>query len=247
MFKLGNTSVTIKDFAQYVATAQGFYQRVVPFSSMLREMYKDFEMSKILDFEKSRLEEEYPDFRYLVQEYHDGILLFNLMEEKIWTAAAKDTIGLENYYNSHKDTYKWGERLNALVVTSPDQNLLKEAYKLANDYYAGKLSKKDILSKVCKDSLKTCLNVTDTLFEKGDNLILDSIGWSLGVSQIVNKDGKYGFFVKKSLKAPEVKAFADVKGVCIADYQVELENKYLSDLRKKYTIVVNNELLKSLK
>ncbi len=246
LFKLANKSYSVKDFADYIVLVQ-HARKAIPYKMLIDEVYKEYVNNKILEFEKSRLEEKYPDFRYLVQEYHDGILLFNLMEDKIWTQAAKDSIGLEKYYQEHKEQYKWGERVRALVVTSTNKSLTDEAYKLAEDYKLGKIKAKDILAKVCKgDSAKSCINVMDSLFEKGDNIILDSIGWNVGISKIILKDGKFGFFVKKALVAPEQKSMQEVKGICIADYQAYLEKLYLAELHKKYKVVINEKLLNSI-
>lgn len=243
LFKLGNNSYSVKDLADYIS--QSYHSRkVISMKLVVDKTYNDFVNNKIMEFEKGQLEQKYPDFKFLVQEYHDGILLFNLMEEKIWNQAAKDTVGLDKFYQEHKEQYKWGERLKALVVTSSKKAFIDDAYKLADDYNAGKINAKDILAKVCKyDSTKAYLNITDTLFEKGDNLILDSIGWKPGISPIIIKDGKFGFFIKKSTVAPEQKKFEEVKGVCIADYQAYLEKLYLAELRKKYKVVVNEKLL----
>jgi peptidyl-prolyl cis-trans isomerase SurA len=246
LFNLKEKSYSVRDFAGYMVVSS-HYRRQNPLQVLVHLDYKEYVLDKVIEFENDRLEQKYPEFRYLVQEYHDGILLFNLMEEKIWAQAAKDTIGLEKYFNEHKDIYKWGERVEALVVTSPDKKLVDEAYKYAEDYYAGKMKSKDILDKVCKeDSTKSCLNITESLFEKGDNTILDSIGWSLGISKQVFRDGKYGFFIKKGTKAPAQKTLQDSKGVCIADYQQLLEQQFLTEMRKKYKIVVNEKLLESL-
>jgi len=246
LFNLKNTSFSVKDFADFLAKTQRA-TKPMPYSIILDNIYKEFVYNKIIDFENSRLEQLYPEFKYLIQEYHDGILLFNLMEDKIWTKAAKDSIGLEKFYQENKEQYKWGERLRALVVTSPNKQLVDEAYKMAEDYNSGKLKVQDILNKICKhDSLKSCISITDTLFEKGDNTILDSIGWKPGISSIVLKDGKFGFFVKKSTVAPELKKLQDVKGVCIADYQAYLEKLYLAELHKKYKIVVNEKILEKI-
>ena len=246
LFTLPTKSFSVRDFAGYMV-ATSTYKKYIPFQGLTNWMYKEYVMKKILDFQNGRLEQLYPEFRYLIQEYHDGILLFNLMDQKIWSQAAKDSVGLEKYYNGHKDTYKWGERVEALVVTSPDKKLVDDAYKFAADYYAGKIKSKEILEKVCKgDSAKPCLNVTESLFEKGDNSILDSIGWNTGISQEVFREGKYGFFVKKGTKPAAQKTLQDSKGVCIADYQQLLEQQFLTEMRKKYKIVVNDKLLDTI-
>jgi peptidyl-prolyl cis-trans isomerase SurA len=246
LFTLQTKPYSVRDFAEYMVSK---YNSKKPISAqvLVNQMYKNFVFDKVTEFENGRLEQKYPEFRYLVQEYHDGILLFNLMEQKIWSQAAKDSVGLEKYYNDHKDTYKWGDRVEALMVTSPDKKLVDEAYKYAADYFAGKIKPKEILKNVCKgDTSKPCLNITESLFEKGDNSILDSIGWNPGVSQQIYRDGKYGFIVKKGTKAPAQKTLQDAKGVCIADFQQLLEQQFLTEMRKKYKIVVNEKLLESI-
>jgi peptidyl-prolyl cis-trans isomerase SurA len=247
LFKLEKNEITLKDFADYIAVSHKF-RKPIPFDYFLYNQYQDFVIDKVREFQDSRLADLYPEFKYLVQEYHDGILLFNLMDKKVWSEAAKDTVGLEKYYNDHKDTYKWGERVNALVITSTDKDKIDQAYKFANDYLKGTIKSKDILIKVCNgDTIKPCINITETAFEKGDNTLLDSIGWNTGVSSIISNAGKYGFFVKKDKLAPEQKQFKDVKGTCIADYQGYLEQKFLDELHKKYKVEINEKVLNSLK
>jgi peptidyl-prolyl cis-trans isomerase SurA len=246
LFTLPTKSYTVQDFANYLV-AKSRFRKPIAFEVLLEIMYKDFVISSIIDFENSRLESIYPDFRYLVQEYHDGILLFNLMEQKIWNKAANDSVGLQKFFNDNKDGYKWGERVDALVVTSPNKSAVDEAYKMAPAYQAGSIKSRDIIIKVCKgDTTNPCINVTEALFEKGDNNILDSIGWSVGISELVNRDGKYGFFVKKGLIGPAPKTFQETRGICIADYQQYLEQLYLKELRKKYEVVVNEKVLAGL-
>jgi peptidyl-prolyl cis-trans isomerase SurA len=246
LFTLGNKQCTMTDFADFVGKTQTA-RKAISYKTLLNQFYKEYVNNKIVEFESDRLDQKYPEFRYLIQEYHDGILLFNLMEDKIWTKAARDSVGLEKFYQDHKEQYNWGDRVRALVVTSPKKPDIDEAYKMAEDYNSGKIKANDILNKVCKnDSTKKCISVTDTLFEKGDNLILDSIGWTAGISKIIIKDSKFGFFVKKEMVPPTQKSLQDVKGMCIADYQAYLEKIYLEELHKKYKIVVNEKLLNSL-
>lgn len=243
---IGNNNHTIKDFADYLVKNNKF-RKPIDLEVYVNFYYKDWIKSLVTAYENSRLEEKYPDFKFLVQEYHDGILLFNLMEQKIWNEAAKDTIGVAKYYNDHKDLYKWSERIEALVVTSPDKNKVDSAYLYANDFKEGKISPDAIWKKLCPDTTQACFNCQFTKFEKGDNSILDSLGWTPGITPIVFKDGKYGFFVKKGTIPGGPKSIEDAKGTCIADYQQYLETNYLSDLRKKYKIEVNQQVLESIK
>jgi peptidyl-prolyl cis-trans isomerase SurA len=85
---------------------------------------------EITALENSKLEEKYPDFRYLFQEYHDGILLFNISEEKIWNFAAQDSVGLEELLQKeHGNKYLWEERFKGQIVTCRDEETREEADK----------------------------------------------------------------------------------------------------------------------
>ncbi len=68
---------------------------------------------QINSYENSILEKKYPDFRYLMNEFHNGILLFDISSEKVWNKVQQDTVGLLNYYNSHRDDFRQEKSTNA--------------------------------------------------------------------------------------------------------------------------------------
>jgi peptidyl-prolyl cis-trans isomerase SurA len=245
LFKLGSTSYTFKDFTAYLATCK--YKKPSTIEMGTERYLKSYVDKKAIAYYDSKLEDKFPDLRYLLQEYHDGILLFNLMEQKIWTQAAKDTIGLEKYYNEHKDVYKWGDRVEALVVSSKVREIVDKAYKMAPDFNTGKIKADKIWKSICSDTTEACFNCQVTTFEKQDNRIIDSLGWEPGITPIVFIEGKYGFFVKKGTQPARPKTYEEAKGTVIADYQQLLEKNYLDDLRKKYKVVVDEKVLESMK
>jgi peptidyl-prolyl cis-trans isomerase SurA len=154
---------------------------------------------------------------------------------------------LDKYYAEHKDVYKWGERVEALVVSSKEKDKVEAAYKFAQDFSTGKIKPDMIWKKVCNDTTEACFNCQVTLFEKQDNHIIDSLGWEPGITPIVFGEGKYGFFVKKGIQPARPKTYDEAKGTVIADYQVLLEKNYLDELKKKYKVVVDEKVLESLK
>jgi peptidyl-prolyl cis-trans isomerase SurA len=245
LFTVGDKTYYIKDFAEYLSKQR--FKKPQNIEMSIKYFYGEYVNDIVLNFENSRLEAKYPDLKFLLQEYHDGILLFNLMEQKIWSQAGKDTIGLLKYYNDHKDTYVWGERIEALVVSSKEKEQADQAYKFANDFNEGKISADKIWKSICKDTTEACFNCQFSLFEKGDNLILDSLGWEKGITPIVFRESKYGFFVKKGKVPAKAKTLDEARGNCIADYQMYLEKQYLDELRKKYSVVVDEKVLESIK
>jgi peptidyl-prolyl cis-trans isomerase SurA len=97
---------------------------------------------EITALEDAKLESKYPEFRDLMQEYHDGILLFNISEEKIWNYAATDTAGLEKFYKKNKGKYSWEERFKGCVVTCDSEETREEA----DQYFAAGMNNDEILS-----------------------------------------------------------------------------------------------------
>ena len=83
-----------------------------------------------MQYQEDHLEFENKDFANIVAEYRDGLLLFDFMDSTIWNASKTDTTEIENYYKTHKDAYVWPDRIDAVVASSTDQNILKSVAKL---------------------------------------------------------------------------------------------------------------------
>ncbi len=244
LFTIGNKTYSVYDYAKYMAKYR--FKRPATVEMSINHFYNQYLQKTITDYINSQLENDYPEFRFLLQEYHDGILLFNLMEQKVWMKAARDSVGLLKFYNDHKERFVWKDRIEALVVTSKDKEQVDKAYSFANDFYNNKIAADKIWKSICSDTTEACFNCQVMLFEKGDNQILDSIGWDMGISPIVFKDGKYGFFVKKRIEPGRPKTYEEAKGSVIADYQEFLEKQYITELRKKYPVTVDQKVLASL-
>jgi peptidyl-prolyl cis-trans isomerase SurA len=163
LFTLANKAYTVKDFYDYVKANQKAKTGMSP-STIQRANFKAYSEKAIMDYEEARLSEKYEDYRMLYKEYRDGILLFSLMDEKVWTKAVNDTAGLRAYYEQNKASYQWKKRNDAVVFNAVDEPTLKKAVKTLKNsnvyavpdptfdtlsYAAGKLSlEKDMQSTV---------------------------------------------------------------------------------------------------
>ena len=124
LFAIGNKQYTQADFAKYLASTQ----RIGPksdISAFVHEQFKDYTNQEIYKYADSQLEVEKPDFKALINEYHDGILLFDLTDKKVWSKAVKDTAGLQQFYEKNKNNYLWEERLDASIMIIKDKSILK--------------------------------------------------------------------------------------------------------------------------
>lgn len=136
LFVVGTTNYTLDNFAAYLEEGNKLPapEKALPF---LREEYQNFVAQKIIDNEKTLLSKKYPEYRFLLQEYYDGILLFKIMEQKVWAKALADQEGLMNFYEENKENYRWKDRAKVTIYNAADQktlSMLKDSLKLG--YYA---------------------------------------------------------------------------------------------------------------
>ncbi len=245
LFKIGDKEYLQKDLAEYIS--KGRYRKNMPFDMIVNMKYDEFVESEVVDYEKSTLEEKYPDLRYLMQEYHDGILLFNLTDSVIWSKAVKDTAGLEEYYRNNKSKYLWEERVDASIYTLEDSSLLENAKKLALMRARKEISKEDLISELCPEKIKKCVNIEDNKFEKGDNKLIDKMTWTEYSSDVFSADNKIKLIVINNVLEPAPKLLDEARGLITADYQTYLDAEWIKDLRNKYNIEVNRKVLKKVK
>ncbi len=237
MFVLDGQKFTQKEFTAYLSKNQ---RKTRPGSTVEKELnkaYTSWVNSTIMQYENSRLEEKYPEFRLLVNEYRDGILLFDLTQELVWDKASKDTTGLKEFYESNRDDYMWGDRVNAVIYSCVSKSTATKVIK--------SLKKSMTMDKVLeKYNVSSELNVKadSSLFSLGQNEFVDSLSWSEGASEIVTVDERYKFLYVYSVHKPEPKELYEARGLIISDYQKELEKEWIESLRDKYPVKVNEQL-----
>lgn len=243
MFTIGRSSISQQDFAKYIAANQR-KRNTEDIRQFVNGMYKTFVNQTLLAYEDSQLESKYPEFKALVKEYRDGILLFELTDQKIWSKAVKDTLGLDDFYKKNKSNYLWGKRVDATLYTlnSTDKNLVADLRKnLSNG-----ISDNELLEQINNDS--TSLLTTDRRkFSKEDNTYVDAVEWNKGISKDIVEDGKVYIVNIHEVLSPEPKQLDEARGLITADYQNFLEQRWIKELREKYPFHVNQEVLSSIK
>ncbi len=242
VFSLGDKKFSQQDLAQYLAKKQT--KRTTDIPAFFNDSYKSFVNENCIAYEDGRLEEKYPEFRLLVQEYHDGILLFDLTDRNVWSKAVKDTAGLATYYAEHPGKYMWDKRYHASLVTilKPGQVNADDVRKMFTD---GK-SAEEIAIAVNTDTTLNIL-VETAKFSAGDSPVIDKVKWKEGLSPMVDSPSGPAFVYGYAILDPEPKALQEARGLVTADYQTYLEEQWIKELREKYTIIVNDEVLQTLK
>ena len=129
LFTIQDKKYTIKDFYDFVGTNQQQRKNVSP-AHYMQTLYDQFVETSLTNYEKANLENKYVDYKMLVKEYRDGILLFQLMDEKVWSKAIEDTTGLKAYFEQNKEKYKWDTRAQATVISAASKDLLSRTEKM---------------------------------------------------------------------------------------------------------------------
>lgn len=191
------------------------------------------------------LEEKYPELKSLVQEYHDGILLFEVSLREVWDKAAKDTVGLDAYFKAHKKNYTWEKpRWKGWLLQCKDANSAKAAKAIIKSAHKDSINSY-ITHRVNCDSL-TFVKVQHGLWEQGKSAAIDKFGFKDKNAEFTpNEELPVVECVGKKLKAPEV--WSDEKGKVTTDYQDYLEAEWVKALRAKYPVEVNQEVWEKIK
>jgi len=170
-----------------------------------------------------------------------------LTDSTIWSKAVKDTTGLEKFYENRKSDYMWEERVDASIYTIKDSSLIDKIKKLALMRAREEISKEDLISDLCSEKSKDCVDIEDNKFEKNDNELINKMVWEKYNTEIFNVDDKLKLIVINAVLEPAPKLLSEARGLITADYQTYLDNEWTKELRNKYIIVVNQKVLKKIK
>ncbi|MEI6312301.1 MAG: peptidylprolyl isomerase [Bacteroidota bacterium] len=243
LFKVGSEETTQDQFLNFILKNQKNKRVSNSISFVYENLYEDYVEQRCMDFEEKQLDAEYPDFKSLMKEYRDGILLFDLTDKMVWTKATKDTAGLKAFYETDKDKYKWGNRVEVDIYNCSDSALAKMTRKLL---LKGK-TPDEITKQVNIPNAKSKVSIIHGKYEKGQYELIDNTDRKVGLKEnIYNKDGSVTIINILREVGPEPKLLNEAKGYIVSDYQEYLEKQWISDLRAKYAVVVNDAVFRSL-
>lgn len=247
IFTLSNQAFGLLEFAEFVKSntrlrMQGGENKDV--KTTLKNMLKEYSNQKCLQFEEGKLEEKYPDFKALMREYREGILLFEATKIVVWDRASEDTAGLKMFHQKNKDKYRWEERAMLLTVSvdTTDKKLVDEVYNFA---------RKNPIEKVFSkfDTNKKFISYQRTMVEKKGMEPYKDLSFSKNsVSKLhLNQDNTgYQFNKIEAIHPAGTKTLDEARGYIIADYQDHLEMMWVDELRKKYELKINSDVFNSL-
>lgn len=242
LFSLAGKNYTARDFADYLEKVSK-KRNDKKKDDLVQEYYDNFVNQTCMDYEESQLENKKPEFRNLMREYRDGVLIFELTDRNVWSKAVKDTTGLQAFHETIKSKYMWGNRVDATIFNCTDEAICNSANKLS----AKGKTPDEIKTKLNKEGSKSKVSTIDGKYEKGQYDVVDKVEWKPGTNSVEKvNDSTFRFVRINKLVSPEPKALKEAKGYVVSDYQEHLEKTWLADLRKKYSIVEDEAVLKSL-
>jgi peptidyl-prolyl cis-trans isomerase SurA len=245
VFTIGERDYSQTDLGRYIKAGRK-YTKKESLESIGKRKYDDFVKEMVLQYEKDRLDQKYPEFRYLMEEYHDGILLFNITDNMVWSKAVKDTVGLKQYYDLHKKNYKWQTRADVSKYSTADSSLEAKIVQYASERTAKKWTPKQFNSLICGQDTLPCVEVTDLKVEKGSDAVVDSMIWKKGTMKVYKDKNKTIVACMNGILKPQTKLLKESRGLVTADYQNELEKAWIKELRLKYPVVIDEKVFETI-
>ncbi len=206
----------------------------------ITEAFRQFKEQEILTYYKKELPKNYPSLDQTLREYREGLLLFDLMKDKIWSQAEKDSLGLVAFFERNRDKYRWKERVNAAIFTFDKEENAKKAIKLLKKNKTAE----EIKEKLSKDGI---LDLKQGAFEKTNKVFPKGFMFKEGISEII-PDGKQFIVIEvNETLAPQPKELSETRGRVISNFQDYTEKVWIQSLQKKYPVTINKKTLKKLK
>jgi len=242
LFGFAGKEYSQADFAKYLKKSTNS-EKSIP-SEIIDEKLNAFVDAELLAYEDKHLEKKYDDFRFLMQEYHDGILLFEVSNKEVWDKASKDTEGLAKYFDTHKADYTWEKpHFKGRVISCKDKATLKAAKSIVQKSHNDSIDK--YLRTRLNDSIQY-VKIDKGLYVQGENKVVDNQIFKAKEKLVPATDYPFVFVSGKLLKkTPE--DYTDVRGLVTADYQEYLEQEWIKALRAKYPVSVDQNILKTVK
>lgn len=243
LFTIDGKATKVSELVDYIKEKQ-MPQKYVTAPTYAYQLYETFANEKVMTYADEHLEEKYPEFKALVQEYRDGILLFDLMDLEVWNKAVKDTTGLKEFHERNAAKYMWEDRVFATLVTVNRAEALPSVMALID----GGTPLDSLRSFITRDSIPYTF-VRKGYFQKGDNQFVDQTEWKEGIVNQIHStvDESTVVVCIREVRKPEQKTLREAKGLVTSDYQVELEDKWVKSLREKYPVKVDEAVLKEVR
>lgn len=243
LFSMGGKSFKLSEFTTFVKSRMPRGGEV-NYCNLETKYLAPFVEMKAVEAAENNLENKYPDYRSLLKEYREGIMIFDMMDKKVWSKSVEDTTGLTSFFNNNRNNYMWKDRIAAYRVIGPDSLTLEKVKKEAQKVVAGKMTVADLAKKFNKK--EAVIAVDEELKEFGESPELDALGTTPVTGKVSKSKENWYFYIVSGVHKPEPKDLKSAKGLVISDYQNFLEQEWLKQLKATYPVTVNKDVMYKL-
>ena len=206
-------------------------------TNMFDAWYIEFQGHTLDQVEEFDLMNNNSDYRMLVKEYREGILLFSLMNELVWQKALMDSLGQLEYYNSHLDRYQWPERVPGLIVKIEDESQLAKVRRFLQDKVYQKTLKPRLEDQFLND-YPSLFTLEEGVFLIEEHPVLSEVDIRKRTQEVVHQSQRYFLLLGEVIPAGP-KLFQETRGKVIQDYQQHLDTELIRSLKEKHVIEIN--------
>jgi peptidyl-prolyl cis-trans isomerase SurA len=240
LFTIGGDKFKQADFIEFVKASLKPNKETNEMALALKLNFDKYQNIKIQDYREIHLAEINEDYKNLMQEYHDGILLFELTDREVWSKAVMDTLGLREFYESNKMNYMWKDRVIYNKFEFLNETAAEKGIKLLSKGKTPAL----VLSKLNKK--ENLVSLQNFKLEKA-SMDPQDLPWEANSSKKeLNEDGSISYYLVDKVVGPELKKLSETRGYVISDYQNFLEKEWIERLKEKYEVNLNNEVFNAL-
>jgi peptidyl-prolyl cis-trans isomerase SurA len=239
---INKQTLVYKDFANYLHKIQRRIQPKRSFNQLLEKVYKDFVDTNVLRYQENHLEDENEEYAQILNEYKEGLLLFELMGNQIWNSSENDSLALKEYYNLNKINYKFPKRVEATIASSANKKQAKKVYKLLK---SGKT--KEEIEKLLNTDNKVNVTFNSGNYEFDNPALPSKLKIEKGISKVQKNNKSYVVVVVNSILPETQKSYYEARGNVMSDFQDQKEIKWILELKAKYPVVINQSNLNALK
>jgi peptidyl-prolyl cis-trans isomerase SurA len=244
----GDRKFMLSDFANFCkknTKTRLKYDKSKVILEAVNELYTEFTNEKAIEFEESNLEQKYPEFKALVKEYDEGILLFEATRLNVWDKANQDTVGLKKFFESKPNTFKTEEKMSITdyVINTADIKLAQKVWTM--------ITKKGAAKAIKKFNVKEKLIIAKTADQEKGAKEAAGLEWIPGsftnLTKDVNNQNVFIFKTADKLIPSRLKSLDEARGYIVADYQDYLEKEWIKSLEQEFPVTIYKDAINNLK
>jgi peptidyl-prolyl cis-trans isomerase SurA len=241
LFSFAKEKVTAAEWAKFAKAIKEGKDKLAQLHTLV--LLKEYEQIRCSEYYYNHLDEFYPSLKEQSLEFDEANLLFSAMDKNVWNKANEDTLGMKKYYTQNKSKYIWQPGISAIIITAPDN---KTALEVIDSFKLGIDNWRNVVSKVNANILTDSSRFENKQLPTS-NTIENKVGF-ISTPEKNTTENAYSFiYVTAIHNNPEQRSFDEARGFVTSDYQLVLEQKWINNLKKKYPIVINQAVWKTVK